>query len=97
MQTLDVSRLIAMAAIATPSKATAAKVEARVKECKCLICDADATRRGLCFRHYQLYLRTMRSRPRAERADFEVTQIKAGRVLAQGEMGRIKRGNPFED
>lgn len=86
-----------MAGIVTPSRSVAAKVNERVKACKCLVCDSDAERRGLCFRHYQQYRRTLAEKPRKDRADFEVAQIKAGKVLPVGEMARIKRDNPFED
>tara|TARA_Y100000310_G_scaffold335873_1_gene418980 strand:- start:1450 stop:1710 length:261 start_codon:yes stop_codon:yes gene_type:complete len=86
-----------MTGIVTPKRTVLAQVTKRVQDCLCLVCDSESERRGLCFRHYQMYRRRLDEKPKGERADFEVTQIREGRVLPPHAMGRIKRENPFEE
>ena len=74
-------------------------VHAKVKTGKCLIdgCDSDATRRGLCVRHYHQFNRQLRDRPKADRPRFMEEAIKNGLVLAPNKVREIKSTNPFAD
>lgn len=82
---------------ATAKRSKAAQVEERVKAGKCLVCEMAATRRGLCFRHYQMYLRYVASKPRGDQADVELRCIQEGRILAVNQVREIKRENPFAE
>ena len=48
LSTGQLSRFIAMAITATPKRTVVAQVEQRVKDGKCLLCEAAAEKRGLC-------------------------------------------------
>lgn len=89
----QVSRWISMST--TFKRSIAAQVIERVRSGKCLLCDADAARHGLCFNHYQTFLRRRTSR--AEGDLFEEACIREGKVLALGKMREIKATDPFAD
>lgn len=90
------SKLLARRAELKAKRSKQADVEERVKSGKCLICDHDATRRGVCTRHYQLFHRRQREKPTPqEQAEFESTAIREGKILAVRQMHRIKREEPF--
>jgi len=86
-----------MTAQATVKRSKAAQIEERVKSGKCLVCDELATRRGVCFRHYQMFLRYLASKPDADRAETEVRAIQEGRILGVNQVRAIKQENPFAD
>ncbi len=70
-------------------------VAERVKSEKCLHCDRQASRRGLCGAHYMQFRRTQSDMPKSERGDFELEAIREGRILAVGKIREIKKPNPF--
>jgi hypothetical protein len=85
-----------MADLAKPSRTVRTKVLECVKACKCLVCDAEAgPRRGLCARHYQMYRQEFLSMSKKRRAEFEMTQIKRGKILSPHQICDIKRESPF--
>lgn len=95
MQISQISRLIAMASV-TAKRSIAGEVQKRVRECKCLVCEARAERRGVCMRHYQWFLRQFKAKGSEEaRLSYEETLIREGKILAQNQMRDLKRDDPF--
>lgn len=87
-----------MAESVTAKRTVAAQVNERVLSGLCLHCDQGASTRGLCHRHYQLFLRLMKEQgTKAAQAEFEADAIREGKVLAVGQCREIKRENPFGD
>ena len=80
---------------ATVKRSIAASVEQRVKAGKCLVCESDATKRGVCDRHYMAFRRMLQSKPTEEQADFEAAAIREGKILPVQEVRRITSDNPF--
>jgi len=72
-------------------------VNDRAREEKCLIsgCEQGTSKRGLCERHYQMFVRTKKSKPRRERRSFEEQKIHEGLILAPGAIRGITSDNPF--
>lgn len=97
MTTCETSRLVSMSVQATAKRSKVAEIEERVKSGKCLVCETEATRRGVCFRHYQMFLRWLASKPKEQRAETEVRCIQEGRILAVNQVREIKAVNPFAD
>ena len=81
----------------TFKRSIANHVTERVRSGKCLLCDDEATRRGLCMNHYQTFLRRQKERGGKDGADFESACIREGKVLAQGAMRALKANDPFAD
>ena len=80
----------------TVKRSKAAEVEDRVRQGLCLLCDRQATRRGLCVNHYQTFLRRMAARGgKDEQLQFEAACIREGLVLPVGQMREIKSDDPF--
>lgn len=92
----EISRLISMAGDITAKRSMTERVRDRVRRKVCLVCESEAWRRGLCSRHYQKFQRLMRNKPRRERPQFEIVQIKEGRLLASNQVREICADNPFE-
>jgi hypothetical protein len=91
----QLSRFVAMSA-ATVRRSVAKEVAKRVKEGTCLVCECKANgSRGLCSGHYIKFYRELQSRPADRRAEFEAEQIRAGRVLAAGQLRQINNPSPF--
>lgn len=86
-----------MSVQATAKRSRASQVEERVKSGKCLVCDCQAERRGVCFRHYQMFLRLVASKPKDVRAETEVRAIQAGKILAVNQIRAMKQENPFAE
>lgn len=72
-------------------------VHDRAREEKCLIdgCDHEASKRGLCERHYQMFVRMKRTKPARERRSFEEGAIREGLILAPGAIRALTADNPF--
>ncbi len=96
MNATQISRWIAMAE-ATIKRSISKSVVERAKSGNCLHCDKAASRRGLCVTHYFEFRRTLLSLPMAERADWEVQQIRDGRILIVGHVARLKSSNVFRE
>lgn len=95
-ETNQLARYLSMAA--TKVKRSAERVTlGRVKEGKCLCCDAAAVRRGLCNRHYMQFYRAMNELPKSKRPEFEERHIRDGRILATGHIREIKNPNIFSE
>ena len=92
----QLSRWLSMAD--TTAKRTLVKeVEAKVSECKCLVCGKEANgNRGLCVAHHLQFYRALNELPKRDRPAFEEEQIREGRILAAGQIGKLKRPNPFK-
>lgn len=73
------------------------RVKQRVATGLCLHCDAEATRLGLCNRHYAQFRIERLKRPEAERALWEARQVRAGKVLRTRQGQRVDLKNPFND
>ena len=81
---------------AVAKRTVESKVQERVKGGKCLVCEDAADYRGLCHRHYRLFLRLQKERDsKQQRAEFEQSAIRDGLILAPGFVRDIKRENPF--
>ena len=96
MRLAQVSRWIMAAAV---KSSEVARVEAKTKDGKCILpdCDCERQTRGLCQRHYQQFIRSLRETPKGERADFEAKAIKRGLVLAAQGIRDYTRQDPFEE
>lgn len=96
MDQQQLSRWLAMAE--TTAKRTIAKeVEAKVAQCKCLVCGNEANgNRGLCVSHHLQFYRALNELPKRDRPAFEEEQIREGRILGAGQIKRLKRPNPFK-
>lgn len=94
----EMTRLVAMSG-ATAKPGIREAVRNRVASRICLVagCECQATRRGLCGKHYMAYLRELQSRPKKDRPDFEATAIREGRILAAHEARQLRSPNPFSD
>lgn len=91
----QLSRWLAMADT-TAKRSISKDVESKVSQCKCLICDKPANgNRGLCVSHHLQFYRAMNDLPRKDRPAFEEEQIREGRILASGQISRLKKPNPF--
>lgn len=96
MQT-QFARWIAMSGTVEAKRSIAAQVGERVKSGKCLVCESDAKRRGLCNTHYQAFLRRQRDKDnKQEQVEFEESCIREGKILPVHEMARMKRVDPFD-
>ena len=73
----------------TPKQHTAAR-----QRCLFAGCDKEATRRGLCPRHYMVYTRRRRALPAARRAQYEQEAIKNGLLLPDAR--RVSPDDPFQ-
>lgn len=73
------------------------KILERAKTQLCLHCDSKAKKRGLCDRHYQQFIRARNLKPKKQWADFEVRQIKDGKILNVGQVHEIKSDSPFAE
>lgn len=78
-----------------PARKLVAEIRERVKAGKCLHCDADATRRGLCVNCYFAFRRAKAGKSRAEAIELETRAIKAGKILPVNYCRQIKSPNPF--
>jgi hypothetical protein len=78
-----------------PAKKELARIHERITEGKCLLCDSQATRRGLCVSHYFFWRRAMAGKSRAERLEITSKAIRAGKLLPAGYVQRVKQPNPF--
>lgn len=94
MSFAQLSRFLAMSNEVTVKRTLAKVVEDRVRACKCLVCEAEAVRRGLCMNHYQFFLRRQKARGK-DAAEFEAACIREGKILASGRMREIKADDPF--
>jgi hypothetical protein len=93
----QISRWLAMADVATAKRSIAPAVKQRVLGCKCLVCENPAnSSRGLCVAHYLQFHRALMSLPKAKRAEFELEQVREGRILASGQFRKIKNPSPFQ-
>lgn len=81
----------------TFKRSIASQVTERVRSGKCLLCEDQAVRRGLCMNHYQTFLRRRESRGREDGALFEEACIREGKILALGKMRELKTDDPFAD
>jgi hypothetical protein len=89
------SKWIAMIAT-TAKRSLVARINERVREKKCLLCDSTATGpRGLCNAHYLQFYRKRNTLPKSKRPEFESEQIEEGRILAADQIREIKHPCPF--
>ena len=92
----QLSRWLAMAET-TAKRSVVKDVETKVSECKCLVCGKVANgNRGLRVSHHLQFYRALNDLPRKDRPAFEEEQIREGRILAAGQILRIKKPNPFK-
>lgn len=91
----ETSRLIALMVQATAKRTIVKEVQDRVKTGKCLHCDKDAIRRGVCHNHYMMFWNALKDQPRKDRPEFEIKAIHDGKILASGQMRELTKPNPF--
>lgn len=90
-----ISRIVAMSDV-TVKRTKAAEVEERVRSGLCLLCDREASRRGLCMTHYMAFMRRKDRQDGTDaKAAFETACIREGLVLPVGQMREIKSDDPF--
>lgn len=94
MQTAQLSRFLSMSSV-TAKKTKAAHVQTRVREQKCLVCEEGSATRGLCIRHYRMFLMQLKSRSQRDRVAYEEELIREGKVLASQQVWEIRRDDPF--
>lgn len=80
-----------------PAKKELARIRERIEAGKCLLCDCQATRRGLCVSHYFFWRRAVAGKSKAERLEITTKAIRTGKLLPAGYVQRIKQPNPFLD
>jgi hypothetical protein len=68
------------------SKAVQAKKRRRAREGKCLLCDGQPKRRGLCVGHYMKYTRAKSKLAGLDRLQFELQLIADGHILGVQEV-----------
>lgn len=68
------------------TKAVQAKKRRRTKEGKCLLCEGEPKRRGLCVGHYMKYTRAKSKLAGVERLQFELQLIADGHILGVQEV-----------
>lgn len=78
-----------------PSRKDVPRIRERVEQGKCLLCDAAATRRGLCVGHYFSWRRAVAGKSKAERLEITTRAIRSGKLLPAGYVKSIKQPNPF--
>lgn len=76
-------------------KASEKRVAERVRSGKCLVCDAPAEVRGLCQRHYRLFMRKAALLPQKEQQRFLEDAIREGLILPAWGVCALKRDDPF--
>jgi hypothetical protein len=92
----QLARWLSMANVRV-KKSVKIKTLDRAKQGICVLddCGCKSWQRGLCCKHYQLFYRAKMALPKKDRIAFEQEQIEAGRILAAGQIGEIRRPNPF--
>jgi hypothetical protein len=78
-----------------PRKQDVPRIKERITAGKCLLCEQQATRRGVCAAHYFAWRRAMAGKSRAERLEITSKAIRAGKLLPAGYVQRVKQPNPF--
>ncbi len=94
MRNTEISRWVQMMG-ASIKRSISKSVLDRAASGLCLHCDEEAKKRGLCSRHYEQYRRAMQSCSAKERPDWEVEQIREGRVLNVHQIMEIRSKNIF--
>lgn len=74
------------------TKAVQAKKRRRARDGKCLLCDGEAKRRGLCVGHYMKYTRAKSKLSGVERLQFELQLIADGHILGVQEVRTLCSG-----
>lgn len=78
-------------------KSAAKRVAERVQAGVCLVCDAPAEVRGLCQRHYRLFMRKAALLPQKEQQRFLDDAIRAGLVLDGYRVRELRAVDPFAE
>jgi len=68
------------------------EVRERVEKGLCLICDCQASKRGLCDKHVNAYYHTRRGMSKKEQAAFDARLIRAGKLLPAHDKTYTHRG-----
>lgn len=95
MQVYRLKELLEMAG----TERAKARVKAKTKAQKCLMCDRDAVEgmRGLCVTHYNQFRVAKRKYPAGKKqAAFDAEQVRAGRILESRRGRHPVTPNPFE-
>ena len=96
MNSSEVSRWVAMVDVAV-KKSLSKQVMDRASEGTCLHCQDKSAKRGLCSKHYEQFRRAKASQPKSERAQWEVEQIREGKVLNSLQIVKIRSTNVFAE
>ena len=83
----------------TTKESERARVHERIRAGKCLIpeCENNYHSRGLCPKHYSLFVRELKSRDDEKKVEFEADAIKQGLILEAHAVSGIKDPSPFEE
>lgn len=96
MRGSEISRWLQMADVQIKRSVSKGVVE-RAKAGLCLHCESKSVKRGLCCKHYEQFRRAKADQPKADRADWEVDQIRDGKVLNGLQIIEIKGTNVFAE
>ncbi len=96
MKGSEISRWIQMTEVQI-KRAISKVVTDRAKTGVCLHCESTAKKRGLCSKHYEQFRRAKAAIPRSEQADWEVEQIRDGKVLNGLQILEIRSTNVFSE
>lgn len=90
--------MVTFASEAVAKKSAETRVAERVRAGQCLVCDATAEVRGLCNRHYRLFLkRVAERRTQKDRQQFLDDAIRAGLVLDGYRIRELRAVDPFAE
>ena len=90
--------MVKFARKAVAKKSVETRVAERVRAGRCLVCDATAEVRGLCNRHYRLFMKRVAERPtQKERQQFLEDAIRAGLVLDGYRVRELRAVDPFAE
>ncbi len=84
-------------AVSSNRRTEPAKVLDRIKANKCLHCENEYRKRGLCQKHYSQFLRELNAAPKKDRSNFELNAIQTGKILAVGRVVEIRSDNVFRN
>lgn len=90
----QLSRLIAMSEVKAKPKHRD-RIEKRIGAGKCIVpeCNEEHAKRGVCHRHYQMFLRRQAEADDAE--EFETEAILEGLILPVNEVRKLNRDDAF--
>lgn len=89
---------VALVALDVKAKASVkAQVADKVEKCQCLLCEAEADRRGLCKYHYSQFRTVLHETALQDRPALEARFIRNGELLPSRQGQRFDIINPYRE